>query len=45
MTTDEAMKHLFPAPVVRHAKKLAHSDEEPKPQVKGSKRSIKSKDS
>lgn len=41
MTTDEAMEHLFTKRGAKHAKKLAHS--EPKPQVKGKKRSIKRK--
>jgi len=27
MTTDEAVRHLFPTPVHRHLKKVAHSEE------------------
>ncbi len=42
-TTEEAMRKLFPKPVRDHAKKIARG--KPNPQVKGSKQSIKDKDS
>jgi len=32
MTTDEAMEHLFPKPVVKHARKLAGKEPDPEPE-------------
>jgi hypothetical protein len=42
MTTDEALEHVFGKRGAAHARK--HAAKEAKPQVKRSKRSIKSKD-
>jgi hypothetical protein len=41
MTTEEAIRHLFPPQVVREVKKVANPPE--KPQVRPSKRSIEKK--
>jgi hypothetical protein len=43
LTTDEAVRKLFPKEAIRHAKE--HAQEGEKPQVRGPKPSIKGKDS